>query len=97
MRQFRALLQILRMQVPAAHDDEVLDPAGHEPDATEFIEVRAFPFTDVLNMVERSEIVDAMTVVAACRRRTRGRTCPGIRTTSGAREAAFWRTSRIRA
>jgi ADP-ribose pyrophosphatase len=41
-----------------------LTPVHHEPDATEFIEVRAFPFTDVLNMVERSEIVDAMTVVA---------------------------------
>jgi ADP-ribose pyrophosphatase len=33
-------------------------------DPTEFIEVRAFPFEDVVRMVERSEIVDAMTVIA---------------------------------
>jgi ADP-ribose pyrophosphatase len=44
----------------------------HEPDPTEFIEVRAFPFDEVVRMVERSEIVDAMTVAAvlhAARRR----------------------------
>lgn len=41
-----------------------LTPVPHEPDATEFIEVRAFPFDQVLGMVTRSEIVDAMTVVA---------------------------------
>ena len=41
-----------------------LTTAGHEPDATEFIETRAFAFDDVLGMVLRSEIVDAMTVVA---------------------------------
>jgi ADP-ribose diphosphatase len=34
------------------------------PDDTEFIEVRAFPFDEVVRMVERSEIVDAMSVVA---------------------------------
>jgi ADP-ribose pyrophosphatase len=33
-------------------------------DDTEFIETRAFPFDEVLRMVERSEIVDAMTVIA---------------------------------
>jgi ADP-ribose pyrophosphatase len=33
-------------------------------DPTEFIEVRAFAFDDVLRMVERSEILDAMTVIA---------------------------------
>ncbi|HUF93490.1 MAG TPA: NUDIX hydrolase [Candidatus Limnocylindria bacterium] len=33
-------------------------------DPTEFIEVRAFPFDDVVRMVERSEIRDAMTVIA---------------------------------
>ena len=33
-------------------------------DETEFIEVRAFPFAEALAMVERSEIMDAMTVVA---------------------------------
>jgi ADP-ribose pyrophosphatase len=51
---------------------EDLRPAPRQPDDTEFIEVRAFPFQDVLRMVERSEIVDAMTVVAvlhAARRR----------------------------
>lgn len=34
------------------------------PDDTEFIEVRAFAFDDVLRMVVASQIVDAMTVVA---------------------------------
>jgi ADP-ribose pyrophosphatase len=52
---------------------EGLRPAIREPDATEFIEVRAFAFDEVLRMVETSEIVDAMTVVAvlhaAARRR----------------------------
>jgi hypothetical protein len=41
-------------------------------DDTEFIEVRAFPFEEVMRMVEASEILDAMTVVAvlhAARRR----------------------------
>jgi ADP-ribose diphosphatase len=49
-----------------------LSPVVHEPDATEFIEIRAFRFSDVLGMVERSEIRDGMTVVAvlhAARRR----------------------------
>jgi hypothetical protein len=44
----------------------------HAPDDTEFIEARPWPFDDVLDMVMRSEIVDAMTVVAvlhAARRR----------------------------
>jgi len=44
----------------------------HEADDTEFIEVRAFPFAEVVRMVEASEIRDAMTVVAvlhAARRR----------------------------
>ena len=36
-------------------------------DATEFIEVRSFAFDDALRMVERGEIVDAMTVVAILR------------------------------
>jgi ADP-ribose pyrophosphatase len=47
---------------------------AHAPDATEFIELRTLPFDDVLEMVMRSEIVDAMTVVAvlhAARRRWR--------------------------
>ena len=52
-----------------------LVPVAHEPDATEFIEVRTFPFADVLRMVEAGEIKDAMTVIAvlhAARRRARG-------------------------
>ena len=43
-----------------------------EADDTEFIEVRAFAFDEVVRMVEASEIRDAMTVVAvlhAARRR----------------------------
>jgi 8-oxo-dGTP pyrophosphatase MutT (NUDIX family) len=34
------------------------------PDPTEFIEVRAFPFDEVVRMVERDEIKDSMTIVA---------------------------------
>ena len=34
------------------------------PDDTEFIEVRAFPFAEVVRMVEQSEITDAMTALA---------------------------------
>jgi ADP-ribose pyrophosphatase len=41
-----------------------LRPVTRRPDDTEFIEVRTFPFEEVLRMVERSEIVDGMTVVA---------------------------------
>jgi ADP-ribose pyrophosphatase len=51
---------------------EGLRPVPQEADATEFIEVRAFPFAETLRMVERSEIKDSMTVVAilhAARRR----------------------------
>ena len=46
----------------------------HAPDSTEFIELRTFPFDEALRMVERSEIQDAISVVAilhAARRRTR--------------------------
>jgi ADP-ribose pyrophosphatase len=43
---------------------EGLRPARREPDPTEFIEVEVFEFGDVLRMVERSEIRDAMTVIA---------------------------------
>lgn len=48
--------------------------AGRAADPTEFIEVRAFPFDEVLRMVETSEIKDAMTIIAvlhAARRRGR--------------------------
>jgi len=44
------------------------------PDPTEFIEVRAFPFDEVVRMVERGEIKDSLTIVAvlhAARRRRR--------------------------
>ena len=34
------------------------------PDETEFIEVRSFPFQDVLQMVLSGEIVDSMTIIA---------------------------------
>jgi ADP-ribose pyrophosphatase len=51
---------------------EGLRPAIREPDATEFIEVRAFAFDEVLRMVETSEIVDAMTVVAVLHAARRG-------------------------
>ncbi|MGH7391265.1 MAG: NUDIX domain-containing protein [Candidatus Rokuibacteriota bacterium] len=53
---------------------EGLVPAPARPDPTEFIEVRAFPFEEVLRMVEASEITDGMTALAvlhAARRRER--------------------------
>ena len=34
------------------------------PDETEFIEVRAFPFSDALQMVLQGDIVDGMTIIA---------------------------------
>jgi ADP-ribose pyrophosphatase len=46
------------------------------PDETEFIEVRTFPFAEVLRMVLAGEILDSMTVIAvllAARRRDGGR------------------------
>jgi ADP-ribose pyrophosphatase len=43
---------------------EGLRSVPRTPDETEFIEVRAFPFAEVIRMVERSEIVDAMTALA---------------------------------
>lgn len=51
---------------------EGLRPVARDADDTEFIEVRPFAFDEVVRMVETSEIVDAMTVVAvlhAARRR----------------------------
>lgn len=51
---------------------EELRPVARDGDDTEFIEVRAFRFDEVVRMVETSEIKDAMTVVAvlhAARRR----------------------------
>src|SRR5512144_1661772 len=43
---------------------EDLRPAPRPADHTEFIERRAFPFAEVLAMVVRGEIKDAMTIVA---------------------------------
>ncbi len=43
---------------------EDLRPAARPADRTEFIERRAFPFPEVLRMVERSEIKDSLTVIA---------------------------------
>jgi ADP-ribose pyrophosphatase len=42
---------------------EVLVKVELSPDETEFIEVRAFPFEEVLQMVLRSEITDSMTII----------------------------------
>ena len=41
-----------------------LAPTAGAPDETEFIETRAFPFTDALDMVVKGEIADGMTIVA---------------------------------
>jgi ADP-ribose pyrophosphatase len=41
-----------------------LTPAALPPDETEFFELRAFPFAEVLAMVVDSEIRDGMTVIA---------------------------------
>jgi ADP-ribose pyrophosphatase len=43
---------------------EDLRPASRPPDRTEFIERRAFPFAEVVAMVSRGEIKDAMTIIA---------------------------------
>ena len=53
---------------------EELRPASRPPDGTEFIERRAFPFTEVLEMVTRGQIKDSMTVIAVLHAaRLRGR------------------------
>jgi ADP-ribose pyrophosphatase len=59
-------------EIAHIYSAEGLRETSRAGDDTEFIEVRAFPFDEVLGMVERSEIVDAMTVTAvlhAARRR----------------------------
>lgn len=51
---------------------EGLRPVTRDGDDTEFIEVRPFALDELIRMVERSEVLDAMTVVAvlhAARRR----------------------------
>jgi len=51
-----------------------LRPASRPADPTEFIERRAFPFAEVVAMVERGEIKDAMSIIAVLRAaRHRGR------------------------
>ena len=55
-----------------------LVPVAQESDDTEFIEVRAFPFAEVVRMVETDEIKDAMTVIAVLHAaRQRSRSLPG--------------------
>lgn len=43
---------------------EALTPVDRRPDDTEFFEVRAFSFADVLRMVDAGDIRDAMTIIA---------------------------------
>src|SRR5574342_707349 len=68
---FHTSKSILR-EVAHLYLAEDLRPAPRPADHTEFIERRAFPFAEVLAMVVRGEIKDAMTIVAvlhAARRR----------------------------
>jgi ADP-ribose pyrophosphatase len=54
---------------------EALERAEAEPDETEFLETRPFPFDEALRMVDSGEIVDAMTILGvlqAARRRGGG-------------------------
>ncbi|HXJ84335.1 MAG TPA: NUDIX hydrolase [Candidatus Methylomirabilis sp.] len=60
---FHTSKSILR-EVAHLYVAEELRPALRPPDRTEFIERRAFPFTEVLRMVERGQIKDSMTVIA---------------------------------
>jgi len=63
---FHTSKSILR-EVAHLYIAEDLRPASRPPDHTEFIERRAFPFAEVLAMVERGEIKDAMTIIAVLR------------------------------
>lgn len=68
---FHTSKSILR-EVAHLYVAEDLRPATVPADRTEFIERRAFPFAEVLGMVERGDIKDAMTIIAvlhAARRR----------------------------
>src|SRR6266508_3979853 len=60
---FHTSKSILR-EVAHLYLAEGLRPASCPPDRTECIERRAFPFSEVLRMVERGEIKDSMTVIA---------------------------------
>jgi ADP-ribose pyrophosphatase len=63
---FHTSKSILR-EVAHLYVAEDLRPASRPPDHTEFIERRAFPFPEVLAMVERGDIKDAMTIIAVLR------------------------------
>ena len=68
---FHTSKSILR-EVAHLYVAEDLRPVSRPLDHTEFIERRAFPFAEVVAMVERGEIKDAMTIIAvlhAARRR----------------------------
>src|ERR1043165_2114090 len=73
---------------------EDLRPAARPPDHTEFIERRAFPFAEVLAMVTRGAIKDAMTLIAGPHGAAGGtvgpagalRACRGGTSPRGARE-----------
>jgi len=70
---FHTSKSILR-EVAHLYLAEDLRPATRPPDRTEFIERRTFPFREVLEMVERGEIKDSMTVIAVLHAaRLRGR------------------------
>ena len=70
---FHTSKSILR-EVAHLYLAEDLRPATRPPDRTEFIERRIFPFREVLEMVERGEIKDSMTVIAVLHAaRLRGR------------------------
>src|SRR4029453_16922364 len=73
---------------------EDLRPATRPPDATEFIEVRAFPFAEVLAMVERGEIKDSMTVVAVLHAARRRGQCPRAAAALGHRASTHQAGSR---
>jgi len=60
---FHTSKSILR-EVAHLYLAEELRPARRPPDRTEFIERREFPFREVLQMVERGDIKDSMTVIA---------------------------------
>ena len=72
---FHTSKSILR-EVAHLYVAEDLRPASRPADPTEFVERRAFPFAEVLAMVERGEIKDAMTIIAVLRVARRG---PGVR------------------
>lgn len=60
---FHTSKSILR-EVAHLYLAEDLRPAWRPPDHTEFIERRAFPFVEVLEMVTSGRIKDSMTVIA---------------------------------